>query len=139
MASIHCSWRKVLFLLFVFTFSTSFAICSPTPVQERDLNESSPAPGTPGTPSANEEKGGIYEVGREFKEAGHEVAKGFKKVGRGVKTGAVKTGGAFKKVGRKIKNFFTGEKEAPKQAQEQNNATENHLDHVGDEAKPARN
>jgi hypothetical protein len=60
------------------------------------------------------EKGGIYVVGRAFKSAGHSMGEGFKAAGRGIKKGGVATGHAFQKAGHSIKNFFTGEKDAPK-------------------------
>jgi len=128
---------KAVGLTLTFIFSLfAFSILLPPPVpsaaviEERDLKETTPetkpspsAQTAPATqPSAQkeepqqEQKGGIYKMGRAFKKAGGGIKKGF-----------LATGRAFKKAGRSIKGAFVGEKTSddPKPSPS--------LDHRGDE------
>ena len=118
--------RFVFIIFFQFALLISpFGWASNSSVQEKNLSDSQPSTQNELQPQRSDEKGGIYSVGREFREAGEEL-----------KAGGAEVGKFFTKVGRSVKSFFTGEKESNNQSSSQQLPVKSDpLDHRGDEVK----
>ncbi len=113
-----------IFFQFVL-FVSQLGLASNSSVQEKNIPDSQPSTQNELQQEKSDQKGGVYSVGREFKEAGQEI-----------KTGGAEVGKFFTKVGRSVKSFFTGEKENNNQNSSQPlPAKSDPLDHRGDEAK----
>ncbi len=117
-----------LFFIVFFQFAlliSQFSLASNSLVQEKNIPDSQPSTQSELQQEKSDQKGGVYSVGREFKEAGQEI-----------KTGGAEVGKFFTKVGRSVKSFFTGEKENNNQnSSQQSPAKSDPLDHRGDDTK----
>ncbi len=117
-----------LFFIVFFQFAllvSQLSLASNSSVQEKNIPDSQPSTQSELQQERSDQKGGVYSVGREFKEAGQEIKKGGTEVGK-----------FFTKVGRSVKSFFTGEKENNNQnSPQQSPAKSDPLDHRGDDAK----
>lgn len=116
-----------LFFIVFFQFAllvSHFGLASNSSVQEKNLPDSRPSTQNELQPEQSDQKGGVYSVGREFKEAGKEI-----------KTGGEEIGKFFTRVGRSVKGFFTGESSGNNQNDSKQAPKSDPLDHRGDDAK----
>lgn len=117
---------KLFFVIFfqsVLIFP-AFVLANNPSIQEKNIPDSQPSIQNEIKSEQSGEKGGVYAVGREFKEAGGEIKKGGETVGQ-----------FFSGIGRSVKNFFTGGNNQPKETPSNEPNKSDPLDHRGDEVK----